>query len=74
MKVTKEMLAELRHSIVEPQSYSIHHGDLAVLSIGLLQALIDERKALREALKACLPVGPHAEEMRDLALLGGEDE
>lgn len=44
MKVTKEMLAEMRHNIAEPQGFSAQRGDLVELPVGLLQALLDERK------------------------------
>lgn len=51
MKVTKEMLAEMRHNIAEPQGFSAQRGDLVELPVGLLQALLDERKALRAELR-----------------------
>lgn len=50
MKVTKQVLVEMRHCVAEPQGFSAQRGDLAELPVGLLQTLLDERKALREAL------------------------
>lgn len=74
MKVTKQVLAEMRHCVAEPQGFSAQRGDLAELPVGLLQTLLDERKALRAALRACVPVGSSSKEQRDLALALGEDE
>lgn len=65
MKITKEMLARLRDWAEWREAEAMSDDILA---------LLDERKALREALKVCVPDGGAAKEMRDLALLGGEDE
>ncbi len=60
MKVTKEMLAEMRRWGSAEQDE--------------LEALLDERKALREALAHTLPLGPDGEAVVDAALALGEDE
>lgn len=75
MKITKQVLAEMRHYVAEPQGFSAQRGDLAELPVGLLQALLDERKALRAALdQACGEITNwrHKEAVAALAL--GEDE
>lgn len=68
MKITKEMLAAWRGMVtVDGEVW----GDIRRTD---LHALLDERKALRAALRVCVPVGSSSKEQRDLALLGGEDE
>lgn len=56
------------------QGFSAQRGDLAELPVGLLQTLLDERKALREALEHILPLGHDGEAVVYAALALGEDE
>lgn len=71
MKITKATLDGMRSAIAAQNGQPQRQ---VVVYVGDIQALLDERKVLREALRLCIPVGPDGEEMLDLALLGGDDE
>lgn len=66
MKITKEMLANMR--------FLVNNAWWLQRESSVVKALLDERKALRVALAHTLPVGPDGEAVVDAALALGEDE